>query len=84
MNPVDHPLGGGEGKAPVGVIRRQPVGQAGGPDPQEEQGKRPDTSCGADQEGEEVAMARSLKKGPFVDEHLLARSSVRNDKTNDE
>ena len=47
MNPVDHPLGGGEGKTlrwpPSGVA----VGQARGPHPRQEQGIRPSSSSGA-------------------------------------
>ena len=42
MNPVDHPLGGGEGKTSGGRPAGEPVGQAGGrEDPQPEEGVEP-------------------------------------------
>ena len=47
MNPVDHPLGGGEGKSSGGRHPTSPVGQEGRPDEEEEQGVEQATSSGA-------------------------------------
>ena len=62
----------------------QPVGQAGGPHPQGQQGQRQDHRPPPQdrQEAlrEHVAMPRSLKKGPFVDDHLAKKVDDQNDK----
>ena len=89
MNPVDHPLGGGEGRTSGG---RHPVTPVGLPDQGQE-----DPDQQADHQihhfeppraEEEVSrgsnMTRSVWKGPFVDGYLLkkaeaARSSGRHD-----
>src|SRR6202012_839260 len=73
MNPVDHPLGGGEGKTSGG---RHPVSPWGKPEggtrdrtkPSEKLIVRRRRTRGARRE---YTMPRSLKKGPFVDDHLL-------------
>jgi len=63
MNPVDHPLGGGEGKTSGG---RHPVSPWG-------------SSCrGAGSEPRVTTMGRSLKKGPFVDTPLLEKVEAMN------
>ena len=66
MNPVDHPLGGGEGKTSGGRHPVTPVGQAdqGLQDAQEQAHEQ------VHRQAENQVMARSLKKGPFVDDHL--------------
>jgi large subunit ribosomal protein L2 len=63
MNPVDHPLGGGEGKTSGG---RHPVSPWGQPTKGYKTRHRKDT-------GRFIAMSRSLKKGPFVDTSLLEK-----------
>ena len=71
MNPVDHPLGGGEGKSSGGRHPSSPWGKKEGRTQEEEQGveqaHRP-----APWEGSWL-MPRSVKKGPFVDEHLMVK-----------
>jgi small subunit ribosomal protein S19 len=49
------------------------VGPARGPDPEQEEGIEQVHRAAAREEGSEIAMARSLKKGPFVDDHLAAK-----------
>ena len=81
MNPVDHPHGGGEGKSKGG---RHPVTPWGVPT----LGKRTrskhkdirqvDRSRPSPREGQAL-MSRSSKKGPFVEERLLARIQKMND-----
>ena len=74
MNPVDHPLGGGEGKTSGG---RHPVSPWGIPTKgyKTRNAKRTDRFIVSDDEvGHEVRyMSRSLKKGPFVDVPLLEK-----------
>jgi small subunit ribosomal protein S19 len=85
MNPIDHPHGGGEGKTSGGRHPVSPWGTARGPHPSSEQGERQDDRptpplparkalIGA------VPMPRSLKKGPFVDDHLIKKVDVQNEK----
>ena len=80
MNPVDHPLGGGEGRTSGGRPAGVAVGQARGSHPQQEEGvaaahRAPSPHV----EGPEVIpMSRSLKKGPFVDDHLLKKVDAQN------
>ena len=54
MNPVDHPLGGGEGTQLGRPSPGEPVGQAGGPDPPQEQGQRQVHRPSPGEEGPEV------------------------------
>ena len=76
MNPVDHPHGGGEGKTSGG---RHPVNPNGKP---EGRTRRPNKESDKlivrrRRTGKNAIgawnMPRSLKKGPFVDQHLLRR-----------
>ena len=72
MNPVDHPLGGGEGKSSGG---RHPVSPWGKPEGRtRKKGKKSDELIirrrRAPRRTEVIDMPRSLKKGPFVDDHL--------------
>ena len=80
MNPVDHPLGGGEGRSSGGRPAVSPVGQARGPHPRQEQAiavaHRPPAPHR--QGSEVIPMSRSLKKGPFVDDHLLKKVDAQN------
>src|SRR4030095_16715214 len=98
MNPVDHPLGGGEGKSSGGrhptspwgkpegrtrrrkpsdqlIVRRPPAPRAGRPraPPPPAQALRPAHRPSPPQGERTLGMARSLKKGPFVDDHLLKK-----------
>ena len=76
MNPVDHPLGGGEGKTSGG---RHPVSPWGKPEGRTRDKTKPSQKLivrrrrtrGAPEVGRH--MPRSLKKGPFVDDHLLKK-----------
>ena len=83
MNPVDHPHGGGEGKTSGG---RHPVNPNGKPEgrTRRPQGERPADRPPSSYEQEALrgptAMPRSLKKGPFVDDHLLKKVDAQNDK----
>ena len=74
MNPVDHPLGGGEGKTSGGRHPVTPVGQAdqGPQDPQEQAHEQ------VHRQAENQVMARSLKKGPFIDDHLQKKVDTMN------
>ena len=70
MNPVDHPLGGGEGRARAAVTPRA-RGAQGRPHEEEEQGvEQADRSPSREGAG---LVPRSIKKGPFVDEHLMVK-----------
>ena len=86
MNPVDHPHGGGEGKTSGG---RHPVSPWGKPEGRtrktqqaERQAHRPTPAHRQEAPPVGVArtMPRSLKKGPFVDDHLLKKVDVQNEK----
>ena len=86
MNPVDHPLGGGEGKTSGGRHPVSPWGQPEGRTRSPQQGLRQDDRPSSPQarrapvgktEGT-THMPRSLKKGPFVDDHLLKKVDVLN------
>jgi hypothetical protein len=78
MNPVDHPHGGGEGKTSGG---RHPVTPWGQPTRgfKTRNNKRTDKwivtarkkRSGSRERGKELSMGRSLKKGPFTDDHLV-------------
>ena len=72
MNPVDHPLGGGEGKSSGGRHPTSPWGKKEGAHGRRTR-RRTRTSSGA--AGRAWLMPRSIKKGPFVDEHPWSRSS---------
>ncbi len=75
MNPVDHPHGGGEGRTGEGRHPVSPWGQPdqGLPDPQQQAHADDDRVAAATSKAERQTMARSLKKGPFVDHHLMAK-----------
>ena len=86
MNPVDHPHGGGEGKTSGG---RHPVNPEGKPEGRTRKRKASDAlivrrrrsrTRSAEQVEEPTEMPRSLKKGPFVDDHLLKKVDAQNDK----
>ena len=75
MNPVDHPLGGGEGKSSGG---RHPVSPWGKPEGRTRDKNKPSPEAHHPapphaRVAEVGEMPRSLKKGPFVDEHLLKK-----------
>ncbi len=72
MNPVDHPLGGGEGKTSGG---RHPVSPWGLPTKGYKTRNRKSTRrVHRATRRAEVTMSRSLKKGPFVDTPSSRRS----------
>ena len=75
MNPVDHPLGGGEGKTSGG---RHPVSPWGLPTKGYKTRNRKTTDKFIVQRRQKISMGRSLKKGPFVDTHLLEKVEVMN------
>ena len=83
MNPVDHPHGGGEGKTSGGRHPVSPWGQAEG------RTRRPNKPSdklivrrrrtGKKSADRSLKMPRSLKKGPFVDDHLQKKVDVQNE-----
>ncbi len=84
MNPVDHPHGGGEGKTSGG---RHPVSPWGKPEGRTRKPNKPSDKLivrrrrtGKKQALGVARMPRSLKKGPFVDDHLLKKVDVQNEK----
>ena len=83
MNPVDHPHGGGEGKTSGG---RHPVNPWGKPEGRTRLATRRATSSSSAVASPTRSarsystMPRSLKKGPFVDDHLLKKVDVQNTK----
>ena len=82
MNPVDHPHGGGEGKTSGG---RHPVSPWGKPEGRTRKRKASDprssVAASPARSAEEVdEMPRSLKKGPFVDDHLMKKVDAQNEK----
>ena len=84
MNPVDHPHGGGEGKTSGG---RHPVSPWGKPEGRTRKRKASDALIVRRRKSGKQAlrreltdMPRSLKKGPFVDDHLIKKVDVQNDK----
>src|SRR3569833_2273277 len=82
MNPVDHPHGGGEGKTSGG---RHPVNPSGKPEGRTRRSKASDAMIVRRRKSNkkryrESLMPRSLKKGPFVDDHLLKKVDAENDK----
>ena len=81
MNPVDHPLGGGEGKSSGGRPPVVALGQARGQeDPAPEEGvHQADRARTEAREGDPV-MARSVKKGPFVQDALMLKVQILNSK----
>ena len=80
MNPVDHPLGGGEGKTSGG---RHPVSPWGKPEGRTRDKTKQSRQLIVRRRRTAGAgggiHARSLKKGPFVDDHLLKKVDVLND-----
>ena len=85
MNPVDHPHGGGEGKTSAG---RHPVSPWGKPEGRTGHPNKPSDKLIVRRRrtgkkhalGGVATMPRSLKKGPFVDDHLLKKVDVQNEK----
>ena len=82
MNPVDHPHGGGEGKTSGG---RHPVNPSGKPEGRTRRSKASDAMLVRRRKSNkkryrESLMPRSLKKGPFVDDHLLKKVDVQNER----
>ena len=79
MNPVDHPLGGGEGKTSGG---RHPVTPWGKPTKgyktRQQQAHATGSSSSGGRSSDRVTMGRSLKKGPFIDLHLLEKVEAMN------
>ena len=81
MNPVDHPLGGGEGRTSGG---RQPVSPWGKPEGRTRDKTKPSQKLivrrrrTGEGRGGRSRMPRSLKKGPFVDDHLLKKVDAQN------
>ena len=76
MNPVDHPHGGGEGRKAAARDPVSPVGRAheGLQDAQEQAHRRHDHPAPQRQGRRRLEhMARSIKKGPFVDHHLVKK-----------
>ena len=72
MNPVDHPMGGGEGKSSGGRHPTSPWGKKEG------RTRKPKASDKLivrrrGKRGGASPCRRSVKKGPFVDEHLMAK-----------
>ena len=81
MNPVDHPLGGGEGKSSGGRHPVSPWGQTEGRTRQKLQAVRQAHRASPPYPRlAEVTEVRSLKKGPFVDDHLLRKVDALNSK----
>ena len=82
MNPCDHPHGGGEGKCPIG--KKGPVTPWGKPTlGKKTRGKKVSDKFivrGRKKQYKEGGslMARSLKKGPFIDDHLMKKVEVLN------
>src|SRR5581483_6340606 len=72
MNPVDHPHGGGEGKRPGQSSPGLAVGPAdeGSEDPGQQAHHQ--VHHQAARQGSSL-MARSIKKGPFIDRHLIKK-----------
>ena len=82
MNPVDHPHGGGEGKTSGG---RHPVSPWGKPEGRTRKRKASDAQIIRRRKSGKALrevndMPRSLKKGPFVDDHLMKKVDAENDK----
>ena len=81
MNPVDHPHGGGEGS----TTRRTPPGDAVGrahagvSHAQEEQGFGQIHRARSPPREGQTAMSRSSKKGPWVEDRLMARIEKMNE-----
>ncbi len=84
MNPVDHPHGGGEGSTTRRAPSGDPVGRANArlPHTAEEQALRPLHRARAQAREGQAAMSRSSKKGPWVEERLLARIEALNAENN--
>src|SRR3954451_20291477 len=77
MNPIDHPMGGGQGKSKGGGGRHHPVspwGQLAKGFKTRAKHKPSDRFIMQDRRKKKfLVMARSLKKGPFVPGHLLEK-----------
>ena len=77
MNPVDHPLGGGEGKSSGGRHPVSPWGKPEGRNDRKQEGQksldRADRPSPSGTRSRRWPAPSSLKKGPFVDEHLQVK-----------
>ena len=81
MNPVDHPLGGGEGKSSGGRPPTSPWGKAEGKKTRHrKKGSTKMIVRGRKRGKATTVMARSVKKGPFVQESLMTKVQVLNSK----
>ena len=79
MNPVDHPLGGGEGKTSGGRHPVTPWGQpTKGYKTRNSKRDRQVHRAAAEEVAPVRSMSRSLKKGPFVDTPLLEKVEAMN------
>jgi ribosomal protein S19 len=84
MNPVDHPHGGGEGKTSGG---RHPVSPWGKPEGRTRKPTKASDKLmvrrrrtGRHKRAEQLARPRSLTQGPCVDDHVLKKVDVQNEK----
>lgn len=88
MNPVDHPHGGGEGRAPIGLPSPMtPWGKPALGYKTRKKNKKSNQYIIRRRTKQEFVkggneMGRSLKKGPFIDDHLLKKVEELN-KTNE-
>jgi small subunit ribosomal protein S19 len=81
MNPVDHPMGGGEGRPPAAATRaRRGAADEGLQDPQQQAHRRDDRAPRGTRSRRGLTMARSLKKGFFIDDHLMEKVAAMNDR----
>ena len=88
MNPVDHPMGGGQGKSKGGGGRHHPDVARGASSPRVSRpaaSTRPSNNFIVERRKSKkkplinTPMGRSLKKGPFVDGHLFDKIDKMND-----
>ena len=75
MNPVDHPMGGGEGKSSGGRHPCSPWGKnaKGHEDPEAQAERLAHRAPRGSRSRRGTAMARSIKKGPYVVESLVKK-----------
>ena len=75
MNPNDHPHGGGEGKSPIGrPAPLTPWGKKALGVKTRDKKKQSNKYIIRRRKGKKQKMSRSLKKGPFVDDHLMKKA----------
>ena len=77
MNPVDHPMGGGEGKSSGGRHPSTPWGKPTKGYKTRKKNKK--SNLLIVKRKRDKYMSRSLKKGPFVDYKLLKKINMMND-----